>query len=563
MKPLPIPPLSQSLERFITSISPLLTDNELDQTKTAALNFENHNADLLQQRLLDLAQQQDKSGANWLTGIKLDAYLQDPTPLALCSNPGLQLDYPSDDTGIERAASLIHRVARTHISYINGAIEQPLDPRGQPISMYNWRVLLGAMREPNADGDSYYYAKPYTANRHISLMWEGHHFVLQVSNDKGDVFSVPTLIDALATIVNGDHQQPDVNFMAPSALGSEKTSAYLKTLCHHPHNQQLYQMLRESLFCVSLFHSGEPELEQLRKQTFMPGYAWQYKPFSYQVDLDSSYVSMHFEHSEMDGGALKLIYTHAFSLEPDNSVTGKAAITPSDWISDTTLAADIQQDVDALAEHAKQFQLSQCRIDSSAITARVSYDAILQFAFIYAQLKVFDKVRLTYEAVDTSHFKAGRTEAMRPNSAEAIALCKALLNDQASKDQLDAAFAVHRDRIIACKTGQAFDRHLSALQKMMQQDDQRESMDAFFTSPGYKVLTGGDFLSTTSMGNRAPIIRVIFVPTQIAGFGVYYSFDNNEYEVILIGDQQSSADLEPLRDACIEGVDKLIQLINQ
>ncbi len=560
MQPLPIPPLGQTLDRFITGVSPLLTDDDIKQTKAAAAHFESHCGPLLQQRLLEFAQQQDEKGISWLTDVKLAAYLQDIRPLALCNNPGSQLDYPSNDTGIQRAASLIHRVARVHINYLNGDIEQPLDARGQPISMYNWRVLSGAMREPLAEGDCYYYALSQTANRTISLMWRGHHIALQVTNDEGKVFSVKTLIDALQTIVDRKYERPDFNFMSLSALGSQKTGEYIRGLCSNPHNQNVYQALRDSLFCFSLYHSGENEFKQLHQQTFMPGFAWQYKPFSYQLDLDSDFVGMHFEHSEIDGGVLSFIYNNAFELELDDNVTGSPTITSLDWMCDEATAARIQEDIEAIARQARQIQLVHCRIDNSAITIKVSHDAILQFSLIYAQLKVFGKVRLTYEAVDTSHYKAGRTEAMRPNSFEAIELCQALLNDSATKEQLDAAFAVHKKRVIACKTGQAYDRHLTGLQMMIKENDDKDCVNAFFASPGYRALTGGDFLSTTSMGKRSPIMRVIFVPTLAGGFGVYYSYDNDGYEFVLIGDQQSSPYLDDMRDACIEGANKLIKL---
>ncbi len=54
----------------------------------------------------------------------------------------------------------------------------------------------------------------------------------------------------------------------------------------------------------------------------------------------------------------------------------------------------------------------------------------MQFALLYAQLKVFGKVRNTYEVVDTSHFMAGRTEGLRPNSAEAIELAQIFIKQR-------------------------------------------------------------------------------------------------------------------------------------
>ncbi len=560
MQALPVPPLPQTLERFITGVSPLLSNDEIDLTKAAAAHFESHCGEVLQQRLLEFAQQEDARGVSWLTEIKLAAYLQETRPIALSSNPGMQLDYPSNDTGVQRAASFIHRVVRVHIDYLNGAISQPIDARGQPISMYNWRVLAGAIREPLAEGDRYYYAASQTANRHISLLWQGHHITLQVSDAEGRVFSAQTLADALQSIVDADYEQPAFNTMALSALGSAKTGAHLQLLCKEPHNQTVYQALRDSLFCFSLHYSGENDLKQLHEQTFMPGFAWQYKPFSYQFDLDSDFVAMLFEHSEIDGGALKLIYQKAFALALDDEVTGQPATRLLDWQCDAATTASIQQDIDAVTAQARQFQLTSCRIDNSAIVTKVSHDAMLQFALIYAQLKVFDRVRLTYEAVDTSHYKAGRTEAMRPDSFEAIELCRALLNDSATKEQLNAAFAVHRQRVIACKTGQAYDRHLTALQAMVRESDDTNCVDAFFSSPGYKVLTGGDFLSTTSLGDFSPVMRVIFVPTLTGGFGVYYSYGSHGYEIVLISDEHSNCYLDKMRDACKEGAEKLIKL---
>ncbi|PIE43027.1 MAG: hypothetical protein CSA50_07480 [Gammaproteobacteria bacterium] len=560
MELLPIPPLGQTLERFITSVLPFLTEDEIDQTKAAAAQFESHCGEVLQQRLLSYAQQQDKKDLSWMTDIKLAAYLQDIRPLALCSNPGMQFDYRSNDQGIQRAASLIHRIARVHIDYLNGDIEQPVDARGQPISMHSWRVFSGAMREPLADGDRYHFAAPQTANRIINVIWQEHHFTLQVTDDNGNVFSVKTLTDALQSIVDGQYEQPAFNFMALSALGSEKTGAYLRTLCNIPHNQRIYEALRDSLFCFSLYHSNKEEFDQVREQSFMPGFAWQYKPFTYQVDLDSNFTCLHFEHTEIDGGALSIMFTRAFQLEPNDQATGQPTITPLDWQCDQTTSTRIQRDIEAVTDQASQFQLVQCLVDNSAITGKVSHDAIIQFSLMYAQLKVFDQVRMTYEAVDTSHFKAGRTEAMRPNSSQAIALCRALLKDEANKELLDAAFAEHRVRVIACKSGQAYDRHLSGLQAMIQPDDDKDCIDAFFTSPGYKALTGGDFVSTSSLGNRSPIIRVIFVPTLAGGFGVYYSNDDTGYEFVFIGDRQSQPYLDDMRDACVEGANKLIAL---
>lgn len=170
MQPLPIAPIAQTLSRFIEGVASLLSESELEQTQIAADNFAAHDAPILQQRLIDYADVQAQSGHSWLTKIKLAQYLQDRRPLALSNNASLQLDYPDNAIGVMRAASFIHRMVRTHIDYMNDEIAPPVDPRDQPISMYNWRILTGAIRVPHVDEDYYYYASNETSNRHISVL---------------------------------------------------------------------------------------------------------------------------------------------------------------------------------------------------------------------------------------------------------------------------------------------------------------------------------------------------------------------------------------------------------
>ena len=46
------------------------------------------------------------------------------------------------------------------------------------------------------------------------------------------------------------------------------------------------------------------------------------------------------------------------------------------------------------------------------------------------------------------------------------------------------------------------------MRQSSQEADNDPNVEAFFNSPGYKVLTGGDFLSTSSMGTQHPARRI-------------------------------------------------------
>lgn len=571
MQTLPVPPLEQTIDRFVTGVSPLLTESQRQQTVQAAEDFKQQGGPELQHRLLQYAEQQTNKGISWLTELKLNEYLNDGRSHSITNNASLQLDYPkpknaNQDQKVANAASFIHRLLRLHIDYINDDIKQPENGRNQPISIYNWRMLTGAMRIANSqqagEKDYYYYAPKQATNRHISVFWQGHHFSLKVTDANGDIYSTSAIESALNSIMSHSYDAPSFEFTALSALDSSTTHDYLNELCNQPHNQQVFDRLKDSLFCFSLYHSGADDEAQMKQQTFIPGNAWQYKPNTYQMDLDSDFVAIHFEHSEIDGAALSLMFDYAFQVELDESelADGCIAIEQMDWEYDTDFANRIKQDIAAITEQAEQLNVRQCTVDYSDLSVKVSHDALMQFALLYAQLKVFGKVRNTYEAVDTSHFMAGRTEGLRPNSFEAIELAQSMLTGDANSEQLQQALQAHKQRVVACKKGQGFDRHLSGLKFMRQDTDNEPSVDAFFNSPGYKVLTGGDFLSTSSMGTQHPVKRILFAPVMDGGFGVNYSLNEQEYEFVLFGDKDSSQHLDQMCQACVEAVEKLIKL---
>ena len=64
-------------------------------------------------------------------------------------------------------------------------------------------------------------------------------------------------------------------------------------------------------------------------------------------------------------------------------------------------------------------------------------------------------------------------------------------------------------------------------------------------------------------GVRYPVKRILFAPTYAGGFGVNYSLGEYKYEFVLFADKESSQHLNDMCKSCIEGIDKLIELMNK
>lgn len=556
MRPLPLPPLEQTLHKFLTAITPVFSPNEVTQAQAAAEKFLQGDGPALQTKLENYAQTQAKQGKSWVSDYWLEGYLTGRNIKALSSNVGFQIHFESETTQHARAADFIYRIAQTHRDYLQNNITPPDDGRGNSLSMDGWKVLSGAMRLPKAQCDDFYYGSDDIRNRHISVLWKGSHYILPITDDNGHVFSASALEQALQTLTQ-QSESADMPFSLVSALPSENAEQYLHTLCEQPHNKTVYEQLKNSWFCLSLFDSSHDEnrdeIALLQTQTFTPGRAWQYKPFTYQIDLSSPFMCVHIEHTGLDGGTLGNILSNAFSQNRTTDATSTPSPTLSNWAMDDALIADIKNAVSQANQSAKDLTIEKFTTDYSKLTTKISHDALIQFSLVYAQLKTFERLRNTYEAVDTSHYLAGRTECLRANTPQARNLCEKLLNDQAQKDDLDEALKAHKTWVIDCKSGQAIDRHLYALSQQAQPNH-----DDFFDY--VKQFCGRDFLSTSTVGTQAPIRRFVFAPTSSDGFGVNYSIGKTDYEYCLIANAHSKPDLQTMKASIQEGVAKLITL---
>src|SRR5699024_11619682 len=81
----------------------------------------------------------------------------------------------------------------------------------------------------------------------------------------------------------------------------------------------------------------------------------------------------------------------------------------------------------------------------------ISPDTIAQMILMIAQQLTYGHIRAHYQSCDMRHFRAGRTEAIRPVSLEAVHFVTNLLANRATAAQFKAALSAHRKWIIAAK----------------------------------------------------------------------------------------------------------------
>lgn len=526
LPPLPVPPLQQSLDRYLDALRPLLSDAEFQRTSQVVAAFAVESGPACQRALEDFAATQYAAGSSWLADAWLESYLATRTPLPLTSNVGWLINWPGSTTGIERAADFLHRISAVHLAHLRGELPLEQTARGQAVDPRQRRYLDGGIRAPHPGSDVTIPGPASAVNRDMVVLWRGQPYAVPVSDEAGVVVGNRALLDALTHITTQKADRDD--FALLSYLGSEQLASQLPQLLADAENAATYQRLTNSLFVVNLSDRVEGDDEFLARITFQEGAAWAYKTMSYQISLASGQIGTHMEHSTVDGATLKNVIKLAQEITPVPAAERTLTVAELPWGVTGDFGALLVDLRESCRRVASEYQARTVQVPLTIpeTGVRISTDALAQLVMLYAQVATFGQVRSTYEAVDMREYQAGRTECLRPNSAAAVAFVQDLRDGSADLDGLQAALADHKQWVKWCKTGQAVDRHLYGLGMMAQQ----LGFDPVVQNdPGYQRLTT-DFLSTSSLGDPHQLIRFAFAPTSAGGLGISYSAADGVFE---------------------------------
>ncbi|MFT4294839.1 MAG: choline/carnitine O-acyltransferase [Micropruina sp.] len=562
MRTLPVPPLSGTLERYRAAVGPLLTDADRDATAARVEAFAENDGPALQAELEAFAAAEDAAGRSWLSEAWLDGYLTSRGPITLTSNVGFLLNWPGSATGIERAADLVHRMAAVHLGWLRGELPPESTPRGDELDPQQLRYLAGGLRHPRPGADEFIEGPGQAADREIVVFRGGAPFVLRISDGAGQPLSVPAIAAGLTGLL-GRAGADSAGFTRPSYAGSEPAAALLDRLLADEANAAGYDRLTRALFAVNLADDGLDADGYLQRATFGLGRTWVYKPATYDIDLATGLASVQMEHTVVDGATLKRVVALAQQVVPDLNPGAAPEAEPLHWRLDDALAADIDAAAGRYAEQAADYRVRTVAVPLPAPgrpSFKLSLDGVQQWVMLFAQLAYHGGApRGTYEAVDMREYQAGRTECLRPVTAEAVALARGLRAGEAVPEQLFAAMAAHKGWVIACKTGNGIDRHLFGLRLMAARSGRTPEL---FADPAYTRLTT-DYLSTTSLGDPHQLVRFAFAPTSAGGIGISYSSDAGVLEFCLSYRASEHDDIEAFAQALTEGTQALGDLITR
>ncbi|KAJ7414160.1 Carnitine O-acetyltransferase [Willisornis vidua] len=201
---LPVPPLQQTLDRYLLALQPIVSQEELSHTKELVAEFRKPGG--VGERLQKGLERRAKKTENWLSDWWLKtAYLEYRLPVVVHSSPGVVLpkqDFRDRQGQLRFAAKLIEGILDFKSMIDNETL--PVEYMGgKPLCMNQYYQILSSCRIPGPKRDSIVnYAKGKKQSRHITVVHNFQFFELDVYNSDGSPLTTNQLFMQLEKIWN-------------------------------------------------------------------------------------------------------------------------------------------------------------------------------------------------------------------------------------------------------------------------------------------------------------------------------------------------------------------------
>lgn len=560
---LPIPPLQQSLDKYLRSIRPLVDEEDFAHTESLVEVFSRkggHGEKLHSQLVKRSAREDNWLEEWWLTS----AYLDSRLPLPIISNPGV-IFYKDLIVG-----NTLHEQLKLAARAVSGLMEfkHKLDGKrlpvetgvdGKDLDMSQYGKVLNSCRVPGSRRDK---IVNYSAEqpRHICVAHNNHFFALDVIGGDGKLLNRQQIYDQLSAII----ERSSYPWSSPlGIMTSENRSVWgslYERMLKHKENRRLFDILNKAIFILCLDQrasrevSGAPEGGNDAEQnlalwaaemlhgggsSFNSGNRWFDKTLQLIIAQDGAF-GINYEHSPAEGLPIMTLmdYVTKHCEHPKESRLPSRSISPPEKMKFV-----LQNDTEKLVHKAKQhLDISIRELDLEVIKFgtygkslvkqwKVPPDSFFQMALQVTYYRMHAEPAPTYESASTRIYSKGRTETIRSCSIESLELCMAMVDNDVPPStklsKLMTAIQTHRADVMDAVRGQAFDRHLLGLK--MQALENGENIPELFMDISYMMAS--HFKLSTSQVPALSDSVMCYGPSVPDGYGVCYNLYEDCFNV--------------------------------
>ncbi|XP_052247535.1 peroxisomal carnitine O-octanoyltransferase-like isoform X2 [Dreissena polymorpha] len=546
---LPVPSLQHTLDRYLDSVRPHITDSEFMQTEILVQQFASGVGKDLHKQLVKRA----SINRNWLEQWWLDfTYLDFRLPISPYINfagPGPYMHHflpPRPGTQVERAALMSHFSLRFWSHLRKERVKPDKDSRGQHLTMDQFRRLFSTCRIPAVQRDhlaTYFKTDSEgKAPSNIVVLCRGRIFNMTVIDDSGEPLTAPELQAQFQRVRDQCDREPEGPGIG-ALTGDNRTSwaqirSHLQSL--HPDNYNRLEAIQSSIMCVVL-DDNSPKDETEVCQLALAGDSrnrWFDKSLSL-IYFKNGLTASNCDHTPMDAMVLVvcIYYGDLQIMKCKGKWQGSQEIRSFDYpkelkfIVDDRVTHGISNAIQVYSKIANNLECCTLTFTSYGKTflrsMQLHPDTHVQLAIQYAFFKRHGRPAATYQTATTRKFYNARTETHRSCTTESVQFARAMLDKSVGVETRAALYlqaaARHNQLMTEATENQGCDRHMFGMQILAM--EQGLPMPLIYTDPAYtKSGGGGNFVLSTSFVGYTSVYGGA-VPMVEHGYGTFYKIE--------------------------------------
>lgn len=542
---LPVPPLQQTCERYITALEPIIEIDELKHTKELVEEFQK--AGGIGERLQRSLEKRAGNTENWLSEWWVQvAYLEYRLPVVVHSSPGLvlpRMNFCDRQGQIRFAAKLIAGVLDFKTMIDNETL--PVEYLGgKPLCMNQYYEVLSSCRIPGLKRDSVVnHAKSSRPPKHITVVHNFQYFVLDVYNSDGTPLTADQLCVQLERICTSSPQTDEEPVGILTTQHRDFWGKAYVNLMKDKTNEASVSAIQRSIFTLCLdgamprgsdeAHRSSAAVQMLHGggSQWNSGNRWFDKTLQFIVGEDGT-CGANYEHAPAEGPPIVALIDHVveYTRKPDMVRTPMVPL-PMPKMLHFNITPEVKKDIEEAKNNmnklAKDLDMRVFVFGHFGKNVpkahKMSPDAFIQVALQLAYYRLYKRCCATYESASLRMFRLGRTDTIRSASGASAAFVKAfddpVKQNTEKVDLMVNAVKAHRSYTDMAINGQAIDRHLLGLKLVAV--EKKLSMPDIFKDTAYgKALHYR--LSTSQVPSKTDCV-MCFGPVVPDGYGVCYN----------------------------------------
>lgn len=519
---LPVPGLQDTANKYVRSVEPFLTKEQLQRTNAKISDFTKPggSGEVLQQRLVEFAQGKDNWLAEWWDDYAYMSYRDPVVPYVsyFFSHKDINNAIGKDQL---LKASLIAYYTLEFMELVQSETLEPEIIKGNPFCMNAFKYMFNNSRVPAENSDI---TKMYEGSEHryFTVIIKNHFYKVYHHTKDGQQLSKADIYKQLQYIFQDVTNKPSGSPIgALTSLNRDEWLNSYNSLTKSPINNASLESIYASSFVICLDDNNPITIEEKSRNCWHGDGQNRFfdKPLEFFISSNGNSGFLG-EHSKMDATPTVQLNNFVYSqLAKENPATVLSEIA-----NDTKQLTDLQVEAipqvlqfdinpvvrNEINQAVVKFNETISSLDQETFQYfgygknlikqfKVSPDAYVQMLMQLAYFKMTGKIRPTYESAATRKYLKGRTETGRPVSVESAAFVKTWTNNNATTEDKVAAFQAackqHVKYLGDAADGKGVDRHLFGLKQMLKPN---EPVPEIFTDDVYGYSSSW-YLSTSQI----------------------------------------------------------------